>query len=132
MDASILTPDFLARHLQYKAAHDQSERLYHLSRDTILEAMGARFSLTRGLYSAVIKPHERRTFNSKTFQLEHPALYEEFLRVTLIRQLIVTGPPAQNGEMQQEEAIPKTQPPHGSIRSLIAQHLGSNEELIAE
>src|SRR5262245_24474179 len=92
MSIEILSPQYLADYLQGKAEHDHSERLHHFRRDAILAALKDIRTFTQDGYVATIIEHQRSIFRHKRLALAHADLYEEFLEIIPIRQLLVTGP----------------------------------------
>jgi hypothetical protein len=115
MATDVLTPEFLTRHLQFKAQHASIEKLYHTSRDLLVFALQERAgSWAQNGFIALLKEHERRQFQQKVFALEHPDLHEEFIKIISVVQLVVTAPlPVLSPETSID--------PPGYIQSLIAQ-----------
>lgn len=147
MPIEIVTPARLAKHVLYQTEHRKWERRYHGSRDLLLAALEGRLTYSVDAYSLIVKPQTRLLFNQKLFRLDHPDQYEQYLQPTASNQLVVTGPPAARdleddvddlrGMMAkylspaQEEVLKRGHPPaEGYVRSLIAERLGPDEELL--
>jgi hypothetical protein len=139
MARDILTALNLARHLQVKTQHDRWERLFHFSRDAIMLALKDFRTFTQDDYVATILEHQRSVFRHKRLALDYPDLYEQFLEVVPVRQLLVTGPavptdtePPPKDALEHGPVGPRLQSvsPKGYIRSLIEQQFGPDEELL--
>jgi hypothetical protein len=131
MATDILTVLNLARHIQVKAQHDRWERLFHFSRDAIMLALKDFRTFTQDGYVATILQHQRSVFRHKRLLLEYPDLYEQFLEVTPVRQLLVTGPDAPDApQPTDKDTVEQSLSPKGYIRTLIEQQFGPDEELL--